>query len=268
MSVISAILTPDFIVVSSDSILTFEVDGVKIIDDDSFTKPKFVSFIKLKCIVSYWGLAYIKVGQKKVWRTFEWLKSKVSVQEQFSNVEDFGNHLKKDLEGIFAKYNLRSPLEYGIGIHLACFETFGDDVIPELYLLSNYHSPLYNSVGNLSLSRRTYIDLTKGKLLHEKLEDQRSFYNDTLRSGAFSFYNNGDPVLFNLFANAFHNSVLTAKQRGKLKGSLDQNFYKRLASEPIVQVSKFQAEFYTKGGVIVGGKTHTILMRKDGGIEA
>lgn len=268
MSVISAILTKDFIVVSSDSILNFEVDGIKVIDDDSYTKPKFVSFPKLQCVVSYWGLAYIKIQDEKVWQTYEWLKSKVAVQDKFENVESLGNELKADLENVFDTHKLRNPIEYGIGIHLTCFETFGNNIIPELFLLSNFKSQQYNAVGTLSLSRRTYIDLSENQILHKSLEEQRKIYFDILNQGKFSFYNNGDPEVFNVFANAYHSSVLIAKRRGKLKGSLDKEFYKRLASKPITQVSKFQKEYYVKGGVIVEGKTHTILMTKEGVVES
>jgi hypothetical protein len=213
MSVISAVLTNDYIVVSSDSILTFEVDGVKIIDDDSYTKPKYVSYPYLKCIVSYWGLAYIKDNGIKVWMTYEWLESKVKTQKDFVSVEDFGKHLKADLEKVFSKYKLRSPLEYGIGLHITCFELFGDKIIPELYLLSNFKSPEYNAVGNLDLSRRTYYDMTRGVILHKTIEEQREVYWGNLNGGDFIFYNNGDPQVFNIFANAYHSSVLIAKSR-------------------------------------------------------
>jgi hypothetical protein len=267
MSVISAILTKDFIIVSSDSILTFEVDGKKLIDDDSYTKPKYVSFPILKCIISYWGLAYIKVGQDKVWQTYEWLQSMIDKQLDFSSIEDFGKHLKNDLESVFAKYHLRNPLEYGIGLHLIGFETFEDKQIPELYLLSNYKSPEYNAIGSLDLSRRTIFDLFKGQVPDMPLIEQRKLYLHVLSQAGFSFYNNGDPIMFNLFANTYHNSVLIAKSRGKLKGALDKIFYIKLCSEPINQVSKFQKEYYLEGSVIVGGKTHTIVMNSDGSID-
>lgn len=73
--------------------------------------------------------------------------------------------------------------------------------------------------------------------------------------------------MFNLFANAYHNSVLIAKKRGKLKGSLDKNFFIKLCSYPINQISKFQKAYYIEGSVIVGGKTHTIVMNSDGNID-
>lgn len=267
MSVISAILTKDFIIVSSDSILTFEVDGKKLIDDDSYTKPKYVSFPKLKCIVSYWGLAYFKVGDQKVWQTYEWLQSKIDKQDDYQNIEEFGMSLKQDLEKIIGQYHLRNPLEYGIGLHIIGFETYDGVVIPELFLLSNYKSIEYNAIGNLDLSRRTIIDLFKGQIPDMTLLEQRKLYLNVLNQQGFGFYNNGDPIMFNLFANTYHNSVLIAKSRGKLKGALDKSFYSKLCSEPINQVSKFQKEFYVEGSIIVGGKTHTISMNSDGTIE-
>src|SRR3569833_2840340 len=98
MTIISAVIRQTFINVATDSLLAAKQSAGTVINKESVPgKPKFVAFPKIRCIASYWGVASILGNSKKeTWTTYDWLKSKVQIQSNFSSMEDFGEHLKED----------------------------------------------------------------------------------------------------------------------------------------------------------------------------
>jgi hypothetical protein len=265
MTVISALLKLDLIVVSSDSIISSMQNGKRIINPDSYRRPKFVSYPQLRCVAAYWGIANIKVDSEIVWETYDWLYSKGSLQSQFDSLESFGQHLKDDLLSIFNKYNIKNR---GIGIHLSGFEDIDGSWVPEMFLISNYTSTDYQHLGQLEYSRRTYLDSYPDRDFDNiPINVQRIQYLADLRTGSYSLYNNGDPIMFNNYANAYQQAIKNAGHKGILKGGLNRDFYIEQAKNPIKQVALFQRKYYIKESIVVGGKIHAITMDSTGKVE-
>lgn len=263
MTVISAVLTQKLIVVSTDSLIAnISEDGRRIPIPGVINKPKYVCYPKLRCIASYWGLATIQPlnTNKVVWKTYDWLKSKINIQDKFDNIKDFGQYLADDLDKILSKHSFEPP-KY-LGIHLTGFEKIEDEYVPELFFISKS-----TSNKKSDYSRRIDLDRYNHELPEKSVLELRKEYSQLLKNGSFSLYNNGDNDLFNNFANSFHSAVLKAQSRGCLKEGLNKSFYINLAKNPIKEVALFQRKYYIKGSISVGGKIHCVTMDIDGNVE-
>jgi hypothetical protein len=260
MTIISAIIKRDFIIVASDSLIVRK--SGKITGEKYFpNKPKFVAFPKLRCVVSYWGtISIIQNGKDKTdWDIHDWLMKKLNAQEQFESVEKFGLCLTKELTAIYKKY-IWSEFKM-LGIHLVGFESFRGKWIPELFLIIGD-----SNSWNFNFSRRTYGDLKGWENLDNDLITQREIYYDVLENH-YSVYNNGDNEMFNHFFNSFHSAIKSTKNRLHLNNALSKEFFLDLATLPIKQVAHFQNKYYAKSNISVGGKVHALLMNSEGRIE-
>ena len=257
MTIISAIIKRDFIIVASDSL---------IVEDNKrkFPKnPKFVAFPKLRCIVSYWGRVSIKKGGKTNadWEIGKWLHEKLNHQDNFTSIEEFGVLLTKELTCIFQNPQYSWPEYKMLGIHLLGFECFENKWIPELFLI------IGDSNGwNFNFSRRTYGDLKNWENMETDIILQRETVYNVLEKG-YTVYNNGDNEMFNHFYNSFHEAIKSTANRAMLLDGFSKEFFHDLATFPIKQVAYFQKKYYGKENISVGGKVHSILMNSNGTIE-
>jgi hypothetical protein len=260
MTIISAVIKKEFIIVASDSLIVRKLIGK---ENKSFfpSTPKFVSFPQLRCIVSYWGNISIipKEKTEPSWEIRKWLIEKLDKQHQFETIEAFGQSLTNELTTVFKIYNQN---EYKmLGIHLIGFERFENKWIPELFLI------IGDSNGwNFNFSRRTYGDLKNWENMDDDLTHQRLEYFNVLEKG-YSVYNNGDNEMFNHFFNAFHQAIKSTNNRSQLSGGFSKDFFIDLATIPIKQVVYFQNKYYQKNNKSVGGKVHAVLMTFEGVIK-
>lgn len=260
MTVVTTLLTKDYIAVGSDSLITSWKDGNLEVMEKK--QPKFIPFPKLRCVACYWGLAQVyDTNGKLIWSMNNWLKSQLKYSEDCKTIEQFGNQLTKSLNNILTTGIAKNVTKKGIGIHLAGFENFDNEIIPELFLISNYslNNGFYSVNDRIDFSRRTYLDY-KGETNFSTIQEQRKYFKQVLDKMGLLVYNNGDPILFNTFANSFYFLLAHSKNNGKLKDitlikeKLKIKELKELASYPIKLVKEFQDKFYKENCIVVGGK--------------
>jgi len=257
MTAISAIISKDWISVASDSLLT-EISGnsVKHIE---FKKSKIVPIQKFKASAAYWGLA--KVGN---WRTYDFLKIMACDAEKFLSFESFANHVYNELNTKLASINVNNPTDKGIGIHLAGFEEFEGEKLPELFLISNYSNTSYNEIKPLDISRNLYGTIKdEFKNGENTLDEKRRKVREHLSNGHVFIFNNGDPQLFNPSAKAITEIFINAANRNVLKDK-HLNAYLKLASNPIKIIKMAQQDLFKKEHIRIGGQIHDLLITKEG----
>jgi hypothetical protein len=262
MTVISALLSPKYIIVSTDSMLSSKDGGKWIANKSSYNKNiKFVPYKDLRCIASYFGMASIEENGECVFNTLEWLKSKGSKQHEFETILSFGEHLRDELTNEFIKRKFKTRRT--IGIHLTGFELFDGKWIPEMFYISG------DSQAKIcQVSRRTYLDWkSQNTETQVPLSTQRREFNDYIMDKPY-IYNNGDNTMFNIFAMAYQTAMSEVNARGILKGGIkNEKHFVNLTRIPIDAIKDFQRKYYVKDSIIVGGKTRTMIMYNDGTIK-
>lgn len=266
MTVISAIIKKDFIIVASDSLIQRSKENNQI-EKIFSSHPKFAAFPQIRCVVSYWGhVSIIEKGRDTPsWDIKKWLIEKQKNQIHFKSVEEFGALLTKELTAIFQRYTWDDYKENKktLGIHLVGFEWFQNKWIPELFLIIGD-----SNNWNFNFSRRTYGDLKNWENMEDDIIIQRETYYNVLEKG-YSVYNNGDNEMFNHFFNSFHGAIKSTSAKKKLKnvstsGELPKEYFLDLATLPIKQIANFQKKYYHKKDISIGGKIHAILMNSEG----
>lgn len=258
MTAISAFISKDGIAVASDSLLTEYHPDTGQISHSEFKKSKIVPIRKFKGALSYWGLA--KVG---LWNTYDFLKGKATDANVFNSFEEFAHNLKDTLNLKLNSFSIHNPLHKGIGIHLVGYEETGQQMVPELFLISNYLGTDYLSVGDLSISRNLYSQLPDNfKLNNPSISEQRDQIRKFLINYGLFMFNNGDPILYNQAANAIQSMFIEALRRSTLKH--DQKVLMKLASKPIEMVKEMQKDFFKKENIRIGGKIHRLFITERG----
>jgi hypothetical protein len=258
MTAISALISKNWLVVASDSLLT-EVypDKNKIIHLE-FKKSKIVPIRKFKAAAAYWGLAKIDN-----WRTYDFLKEQAASADKFEKFEDFAINIKDKLNEKLNGIKLKEPSHKGIGIHLVGYETIDQQIFPELFLISNYLDLSYTTTGNLEISRNLYNTLPANlKQENISLDQQRNIIKRFLDDDGIFIFNNGDPALFTPAANAIHAMFRIAIERGVVKN--DNKTTMQLASKPIQMIKEIQNGLFKKEHIRVGGKIHHLLITERG----
>ncbi|MDD4968864.1 MAG: hypothetical protein PHT07_05500 [Paludibacter sp.] len=258
MTAISALISKKWISVASDSLLTEIIKGDEVRHIE-FRKSKIVPIKKFKASASYWGLA--KIAE---WRTYDFLKNMSVEAESFENFESFANHVCIELKKKLDKVRVPNAIDKGIGIHLAGFEKFEGEVLPELFLISNFTDTSYKSIGELVVSRNLYNNLDiELKNNENSLEEQRLSVKQYLDKGGIFIFNNGDPDFFNPASIAMNEMFLEAVKRRVLKKN-DLKVYLSMASLPIEMIKRTQKDLFEKKHIRVGGQIHNLLITDKG----
>lgn len=256
MTAISTLLSARTIACATDSFLT-EADTGKIIEA---RRPKLISVNALKLVISYWGLARTSSG----FDTFEYLRRFSSDHRAAATAQKFCEELCRDLSNKVAAMRLQPPTN-GLGVHIAAFEKIDSVFVPELFLCSNFTDTSYSiTVPRFSLSRESFKDAS---FPNPDTPMARAEYHRRLVSGQVSFFNNGDPQLFNPVANAIFEMSMTIRHRHIAKTGSDASFYRHWVCEPIRCIADLQKRLCKPGKRIVGGIVHHVLLHQSGNVE-
>ena len=274
MTVISAVLSRRGIAVATDSLLAVvDPKGENI--HLEWEKSKIIPVPKLRGCISYWGFAGVlkKIPKRKEspdwsWNTYDWLKSQ-SENPKFSNIEDFSNYIRENLDNQLCKLNNIKAIHKGIGLHITGIEKIDGYAIPELFLVSNFLNPSYQQVGELRLSRNTFHTINKvpPSTDHNKKEF-RFKVKDFLNQGMLISYNNGDPIMFNMVSSTISAGFQIAAQRNVLKKINSVKEIVPIAKRPIEIISLIQKDFYRLEHRSVGGKIHDLSIDNSGNFNS
>ena len=255
MTVISTVLTQYCTVHASDSLITeLQKDGS--CKPREWKRSKIVAVRHWRGAMAYWGLA--KYGS---WSTFDWLQEQAKNAGRYSSAEEFAQELEEKLnEAITHVKSVNS----GIGIHLTVYEHIENYWIPELFLLSNFTNPSYESVhpDGVHLSRETYHTIAKvpPEPEHRETQYRLEVHKRLHQPGGMLIYNNGDPIMFNAAAYAILEMFRALARRRKLAKPGSVKTYLAIARRPIEVVSKAQLDFCQKGTRVIGGKLHDLAV--------
>lgn len=266
MTAISNVFCKYYIACASDSFIVELCDGpqggepLKYIEA---SQAKIVPIERLKGAVSYWGFAkYSSIS------TLDEIKRVVGDQA-YSTLEEFAVGLRDHFNTLFEKHPAIRKTDRGVGFHVVGYEDVEGTPVPELYLVTNYKSLAYDDLSDrLGCSRRSYVTLNpEGSgdddylKRHSEGEFRKKVYGH-LDDGHIIYFNNGDPALFTLAADAVLESMKTLSKRGALESP--ENAWRELAKQPITIVKNLQASFAGNAGKIVGGKVHDLTIMPDG----
>ncbi|MCW7471794.1 hypothetical protein [Leptospira kanakyensis] len=260
MTAITTLITKDYIIFASDSIISEwnnKTNGYEYVE---YTKPKIIPFKNLNCAAAYWGLAKTNTG----WNTYDFLIELASKQNEFENIEHLASVITQELTKRLAEIPLTNILAKGIGIHLAGWETIGNEKIPELFLISNFSDPTYSSIRNLGYSREsfhTFFDVVP-LLEHKESEYRKKVLNKLVEEERILIYNNGDPELFNSSANAIFKMIKSLKERKLLSGN-DKERYIKITKLAIRFIKIIQNEFILGNRKLIGGRIHDLCIEKN-----
>jgi hypothetical protein len=263
MSVISTLITKTCTVHASDSFISvLQDDGSFRIDESQ--QSKIVRIHSLRGAMSYWGLARYDTYK---WSTYDWLKEQAQHVRQNLSPEEFAQELTDNLNKRLSQMKFIKSTDAGIGIHLTAYERINDYWIPELFLISNWTDPKYNAVnsGGVHLSRETYHTIAKVQSSVDHREPSfRRFVHKHIQKDKWLIYNNGDPAMFNIVADAIHKIILLTIYRGNIRELSEIETFQYITRRPIEIVSELQRKLYQKGRQIVGGKPHDLAITPTG----
>jgi len=267
MTLISALISKRGVAVATDSLLTIVRKNAPNIYVE-WKKSKIIPIPKLNACISYWGFAGVLKGIPKDgddvvfgWQTHEWL-SKQSANSSNLSLEEFTKKLRDNLEHEMKSLPGNIP---GIGLHITGIEKVGDYRIPELFLVTNFKDPTYQETKELTCSRETFHTISgQPPADAHGQQDYRMKVNEFLNTQGFLIYNNGDPTLFNPFANSFFSSLNIAQQRGKAKNIETVEDTVPIVRFPIEAVSQIQQKFYDPTKKIIGGRVHDLSINDNG----
>ncbi|NOT77195.1 MAG: hypothetical protein HOP08_19905 [Cyclobacteriaceae bacterium] len=264
MTVISNLFAIDKIAVASDGYITKEGEVLR------SDVRKFVKFDQANCVVSFFGFA-----QFDTWSIDNWLNRENEYlnenPDKHTTLESLSKYLAKQLESTLKNgLPLKQVLEKNIGLHVAGFEPIANGTLtPELFLITNYRldgeGKYWSPEPSLSCSRRTVVDFIPPDRRADSVEERRQYIYDTILSkGTTIIFNNGDPVMHNIFFSGYSSAMLRALQSDLLKPMEEGDVLKRFVSWPIERVKDFQAEFYKKEEITVGGTVSSMILTSQG----
>lgn len=270
MTVISALIRNEGTVVSSDSLISVNLNGKQFYVE--WNRSKIIQLPKFRGTVSYWGFAgtFKRFDESSPensiwdWSMYDFLLTE-SKNPSEENVEDFVANLCTKLENEYKKIKFPKTLDSGIGIHITAYEYIEDYWIPELFLLSNFKEPTYQKIGKIDYSRNTYhtIFTTEPQVFHKE-KQYRLKVKQYLTDGGMIWYNNGDPEFYNVIASSIFGSFNLTKIRNKLKAFKSVIELVPLAKRPIEIIAQMQSDFYKSDKRIVGGRIHDIAVNPNG----
>lgn len=264
MTVISAVITRYCTVHASDSLITKRKQGGTY-EPDEWERSKIIPVHRWRGAMSYWGLAKYPADN---WSTVDWLEEQVKSAGQESSPEGFAQRITDKLAEAISKMQFARPVDAGIGIHFTAYEYIDNYWIPELFLISNWADPTYQSLRptGVGLSRETYHTIAKAPPFPEHREPQYRLkvHQYLHQPGAMIVYNNGDPLMFNTAAYAIFGMFRQLVKRGNLANPQRIGIYLAIARRPIEIISAAQRDFCREGTRIVGGKPHDLAITPGG----
>lgn len=262
MTVISTLITRAGTVHATDSLLTrLGADGQR--EPVEWQQTKIVPVRTWRGAMSYWGLALIE-GQGS---TVEWLRDRAAEAGDFTSPQYFSEAVAARLNRALAGLPFRRPVDAGIGIHFSAYEWVDDQWIPELFIVSNWLDPNYTALrpGGVGATRETYGSITgQGPRPQDGAAANRLAVSRALRDGMWFRWNNGDPRLYNLAADAIHCMFSELAGRGVLGQPDDVETLRALTRRPVEVVSEIQRDFCGPGARLVGGRIHDLAITPAG----
>jgi hypothetical protein len=267
MTVNAALITARYTAHATDSFLTErQADGsFKVVESQ---ETKIVRVPAFRGAITFYGLA--KCLQ---WSTLEVLRLRANDAHQFSTPEDFAGSLAKDLTGRIRALGLSGSTDGLLGLHFTAYERVSDYWVPEFFHIRNWLNPPYSGgidPTGFSVTREMYATL---KELNDRPEDHRNprfrlEVHQSLHSGVWYRFNNGDPELFNPVANAVLDAAIHLGRRGHLRQPDDAKFQLALVRRPVEVVSKLLADVALSDYRRIGGKTHDLAIAPNGTTES
>lgn len=262
MTVISTLICDVCTVHASDSFITQRTANGDLVPIEC-EESKIIRVKAWKGALSYWGFA---TCSDYGWNTGEWLRNEASAAEAFCSAEAFASHLAAELKAKLAPMRFQNPLEKGIGIHFTAYERLHDCEIPELFLISNWASPSYDSLRDLSVSRETFHTLSGQAPLdsHRDFHYRKQVY-DCIQTRKLLVYNNGHPSLFNKAATGLFALFCELYEKNALERTDEVETWLRLTRWPLEAVIQAQRDFVSRFKRRVGGQPHALAISPTGG---
>lgn len=262
VTVISAVISRYCTAHASDSLISeLRPDGTCV--PREWKQTKIVAVPHCRGAMAYWGLA--RYGQ---WSTLAWLQERVQRAHHYPSPEDFAREVTGMLNKAISRMTFQRPLYAGIGIHFTAYEYVDNYWIPELFLLTNFKDPSYQSLHSdgVRLTRETYHTITNQAPQPEHREPQCRLrvHQHLQEGGRMLLYNNGDPALFNQAAGAILAMIRELARRGNLANAESVATYRAIARRPIEIVSRVQHDFAQEGARVVGGRPHDLAVTPNG----
>lgn len=263
MTAISTLFTNSCTVHATDSLLTVgKNDGT--FEPKEFRKTKIVSIERYRGAMSYWGLA--SCGN---FSTYDWLCNQ-RVNASTLSAEEYAAFITTGLNEMYRKLGLLTNHQAGLGIHFSCYEFIDNQWIPELFLITNFKNLNYET-GNdgFHYSRETYKTIFgQDGITDYSSAESRKKVKQYLDQTGLTWFNNGDPLLFNPAANAIFSAFMTLKNRDSLKQPFGPKECRDLARRPVEIVKNVQKDFCSDGKKVVGGKVHDLSITPKGVYES
>lgn len=260
MTVITAIIGSDKIAIATDSLKTKYIKKSNSYIAVEFKRPKIIPVRKYHAAISFWGL--VDYGG---WSLERFIKNVISSSDPAISLEGFAKYLANQLSEELDRIIPGNPIIKGFGIHLTGFEYFRSIKTPELFLLSNFTDPRYNRLKeNIICARQLYPIVHRDT--NTRSNDfgvQRGEIARFFQKGQVFKFNNGDPQLYNIIADAYHKGATLVRLRNRVNTmNIDQ--YRQFARGPVEIISDLQKQFAPKNQRLVGGKIHDLVITASG----
>lgn len=192
MTVIVAQLQVGRAIHCTDSLLTSKIDGKRKRAIGSGTS-KILDCPRFKGAISWWGL----VGTE-TWNARTWLMDVMVRLDQVQDltVDKFAESLADELGYLLKRSHIEE--NKGVGLHFTTLEDIDDDVIPELFLITNYAGMEYEGGPKFVSERQTFHTLSKNTDSDFALHHQPYYRKKVLEHLQVYpiIYSNGQPRLF------------------------------------------------------------------------
>lgn len=262
MTAISAILSKNSISISTDSLLTRYYKTTKKKEEIEHKSSKIVKMEKYRAAASFWGLA--KYGNS--WTLEETIRKALREAPKSDTLKSFALRLAKNLDDTLKLFNFKNPIESGIGIHITGFELRGKYDLPELYLVTNFENPQYDRLkpSFIALPQVYSVLKNNGGPNVSNTDEQRAAVNEYLNGNDWNFFNfnNGDPVVYNVYSRAEIDAMIILFKRYKLR--FKSEYLRAIARRPIEGIRTAQRDFLPVGQRSVGGKIHDLVINRNG----
>jgi len=235
MTVILAQLQTGRSIHCSDSLLTRKTDGRRERVEGS-GMAKIISCPKFHGAISWWG----SVGTD-TWNAKNWLEeviSRLDVREKMS-VDNFADSLADELTYLLKESHLEK--QRGIGLHFTSLEKIDGNLIPELFLITNYNGMEYQTSHRFVSQRQTFHTISDNRDSDVDLHKRPSYRQkvfETLRHAPL-IYSNGQPQLFAQLMPEIRFSALNYSQK---KQKFWRDFPYKICKK-IVELHKEKVEY-------------------------
>lgn len=261
MTIISAVLSENWIAVSSDSLRTTRVEErwIKVVED-KLPKIAEVRGKKYHGAISWCGFA--GDGDDML----PWFQEKAKRAEKIDTAEEFANFLTAELNGHFSeiakKWDLKvSELEW-IALHFTVFEWVkkAQLLIPEIFYIHNVTGDYKHSGGEVICERHSRFHVapkTNAPIQEHGEDEHRNAVLECLRRNNMLIFNNPKPTLFSPFLHMVRQAI-----SNELLNAPTECY--RLATDPIRYVAHILREGALPESYWVGGAIHSLVISRTG----